>query len=101
MGRSFIASSPWRLDRVAADADPAFNVRVMSEPSVVSVHDLDARRAAPAAWGNYVKPIFLISLLACTWLPMAFFLLSSRLEGAMFGYAGTRTLLLFLGTAHV
>jgi hypothetical protein len=32
---------------------------------------------------------------------MAFFLMSSRLEGAMFGYAGTRTLLLFLGTAHV
>jgi hypothetical protein len=32
---------------------------------------------------------------------MAFFLLSSRLENSMFGYAGTRTLLLFLGTAHV
>jgi hypothetical protein len=74
----------------------------MSEPSVsISVHDLDARRAAPAAWANHIKPVFLVSLLLSTWLPMAFFLLSSRLEGTMFGYAGTRTLLLFLGTAHV
>ena len=32
---------------------------------------------------------------------MAFFLLSSRLETSMYGFAGTRTLLLFLGTAHV
>ena len=74
----------------------------MSEPSVsIAVDELDARRVAPAAWANHVKPVFLVSLLLCTWLPMAFFLLSSRLEGAMFGYAGTRTLLLFLGTAHV
>jgi hypothetical protein len=74
----------------------------MSEPSVsIAVSDLDAGRVTPAAWANHVKSVFLVSLLLCTWLPMAFFLLSSRLEGAMFGYAGTRTLLLFLGTAHV
>lgn len=74
----------------------------MSENSVsVAVGDLETRRVTPAAWANHVKPVFLVSLLLCTWLPMAFFLLSSRLEGAMFGYAGTRTLLLFLGTAHV
>lgn len=74
----------------------------MSEPSVsIAVSELDARRIVPAAWANHVKPVFFVSLLLSTWLPMAFFLLSSRLEGAMFGYAGTRTLLLFLGTAHV
>jgi hypothetical protein len=74
----------------------------MSEPSVsIAVSDLDALRARPAAWANHIKPLFLVSLLLSTWLPMAFFLLSARLEGAMFGYAGTRTLLLFLGTAHV
>ena len=73
----------------------------MSEQSVsISVHKVDARARA-AAWAGHVKPVFLVSLLLCTWLPMAFFLLSSRLEGAMFGYAGTRTVLLFLGTAHV
>jgi hypothetical protein len=72
----------------------------MSEPLLsVSVDDLDAPRSAP--WANHLKPVFLVSLLLSTWLPMAFFLLSSRLEGSMFGYAGTRTLLLFLGTAHV
>ena len=74
----------------------------MSEPSVsISVQDLETPRPTAPAWANHVKPIFLVSLLACTWLPMAFFLLSSRLENSMFGYAGTRTLLLFLGTAHV
>ena len=74
----------------------------MSEQSVsIAVDDLEARRSTPASWANHVKPVFLVSLLLCTWLPMAFFLLSSSLEGSMFGYAGTRTLLLFLGTAHV
>jgi hypothetical protein len=80
--------------------DQAFNVQSMSEHSVsIAVSDLEARPAA--AWANHVKPVFFVSLLLSTWLPMAFFLLSSRLEGAMFGYAGTRALLLFLGTAHV
>ena len=74
----------------------------MSEPSVsISVQGIDAPRAQPAAWANRVKPVFFVSLLLSTWLPMAFFLLSSRLEGSMFGYGGTRALLLFLGTAHV
>lgn len=74
----------------------------MSEPTVsISVNDLDTAQSTRAAWANHVKPVFLVSLLLCTWLPMAFFLLSWRLEGSMFGYAGTRTLLLFLGTAHV
>ena len=74
----------------------------MSEPAVsISVQELDAARSRPAAWANHIKPVFLVALLLCTWLPMAFFLLSSRLEGSMFGYVGTRALLLFLGTAHV
>jgi hypothetical protein len=90
------------MKQVAAGDDRGFNVRDMSEPSAsISVQDLNAARSRPAAWANHVKPVFLISLLLCTWLPMAFFLLSSRLEGSMLGYAGTRTLLLFLGTAHV
>ena len=73
----------------------------MSERSVsISVNDIAARPSA-SAWANHVKPVFFVSLLLSTWLPMAFFLLSSRLEGSMFGYAGTRALLLFLGTAHV
>ena len=73
----------------------------MSDPSFsIALQDVEPRRSA-AAWAGRVKPVFLVSLLLCTWLPMAFFLLSARLEGAMFGYAGTRTLLLFLGTAHV
>ena len=32
---------------------------------------------------------------------MAFFLLSSRFEGSLFGFGGMRSALLFLGTAHV
>jgi len=74
----------------------------MNESSIsLVVEDLGVERAKPAAWANHIKPFFLGSLLLATWLPMAFFLLTSRLQGAMFGYAGTRTLLLFLGTAHV
>ena len=72
----------------------------MSEPSAsISVQDLE--HSAPLSWAHRVKPIFLVTLLLSTWLPMAFFLLSSRLETSMLGFSGTRTLLLFLGTAHV
>ncbi len=74
----------------------------MSEPSAtISVNDLQTERSTPAAWTQHLKPIFLVSLLLSTWLPMAFFLLSSRLESSVYGFGGTRTLLLFLGTAHV
>ena len=74
----------------------------MSEPSIsIGVRDLGVEQSRPAAWANHIKPVFLVSMLFATWLPMGFFLLSSRLQGSMFGYAGTRTLLLFLGTAHV
>jgi hypothetical protein len=47
------------------------------------------------------KPIFLVGLLLSTWVPMAFFLLSSRIESSIFGFGGMRSALLFLGTAHV
>ena len=72
----------------------------MNEPSTILAPDVRGRTAS-APWVQYIKPVFLISLLFATWLPMAFFLLSSRLETSMYGFAGTRTLLLFLGTAHV
>ena len=72
----------------------------MNEPSTILAHDV-RQRAIAAPWVQHVKPVFLVSLLLATWLPMAFFLLSSRLETSMYGFAGTRTLLLFLGTAHV
>jgi len=74
----------------------------MNEPSIsIAVQELSVEQPQRAAWANHVKPVFFVSLLLATWLPMGFFLLSSRLEGSMFGYTGTRTLLLFLGTAHV
>lgn len=73
----------------------------MNEPSTILAHDLQRERSVTAPWVQHVKPVFLVSLLLATWLPMAFFLLSSRLETAMYGFASTRTLLLFLGTAHV
>ncbi|HKY44445.1 MAG TPA: hypothetical protein VJM50_15260 [Pyrinomonadaceae bacterium] len=48
-----------------------------------------------------MKRIFLVGLLLSTWVPMAFFLLSSRFESSIYGFGGMRTALLFLGTAHV
>src|SRR5215204_1227985 len=54
-----------------------------------------------ASWTAHLKPIFLASLLLSTWVPMAFFLLSSRMESSVYGFAGMKTLLLFIGTAHV
>jgi hypothetical protein len=72
------------------------NVQSISEPSVsIAVHELDAARVHPGTWANPMKPVFLVSLWLCTWLPMGLLPLSSGLEGSMFGYAGTRTLLLF------
>lgn len=59
------------------------------------------RRDLSASWTDHLKPIFLVALLISTWLPMAFFLLSSRIESSMYGFVGMRTALLFLGTAHV
>ena len=72
----------------------------MNEPSTILAHDL-RRGTVVTPRLHQLKSVFLVSLLLCTWLPMAFFLLSSRLENSMYGFAGTRTLLLFLGTAHV
>ena len=75
----------------------------MREPSASIVfNDLPGERSTPPflRWSR-VKPIFLYSLLLSTWLPMLFFILSSRLESPTFAFQGTRTLLLFLGTAHV
>ncbi len=72
----------------------------MTDPAAsIVVHDLE--RPASVSWSQRVKPIFLVALLLSTWLPMAFFLLSAGLAPSMPGFAGTRTLLLFLGTAHV
>ena len=61
----------------------------MDEPSTILAHDLQRERSVAAPWVQHVKPAFLVSLLLATWLPMAFFLLSSRLETSMYGFAGT------------
>lgn len=47
------------------------------------------------------KRYFLLSLLLCTWLPIAFFILIAPPEGAHGGLAGIKMIFLFLGTAHV
>lgn len=61
----------------------------------------DLQRDLSASWTDHLKPIFLVALLLSTWAPMAFFLLSSRIEGSMYGFGGMKSALLFLGTAHV
>ncbi|HEU4639290.1 MAG TPA: hypothetical protein VFS84_10590, partial [Candidatus Binatia bacterium] len=71
----------------------------MNEPSTMVAQDL--RRDLSASWTDHLKPIFLVGLLLSTWVPMAFFLFSSRIEGSMYGFGGMKTALLFLGTAHV
>jgi hypothetical protein len=72
----------------------------MNEPLTVA-DNLDRGQSAVTSWPDFIKPVFLVSLLLSTWLPMAFFLLSSRLEGSLYGFAGMKSALLFLGTAHV
>jgi hypothetical protein len=44
---------------------------------------------------------FLLSLLACTWLPIAFFILLAPPDAATGSLANIKTIFLFLGTAHV
>ena len=44
---------------------------------------------------------FLTALLACTWLPIAFFFLLAPAETATGGLANIKAVFLFLGTAHV
>ena len=61
----------------------------------------DLRKDLSASWTDHLKPIFLVALLLSTWVPMAFFLLSSRIDSSIYGLGGMRTALLFLGTAHV
>jgi hypothetical protein len=71
----------------------------VNEPSTIVAQDLHARLSA--SWTDHLKPIFLFALLLSTWVPMAFFLLSSRIDSSIYGFGGVRTALLFLGTAHV
>ena len=71
----------------------------MNEPSTIMTQDL--RTDLSASWTVHLKSIFLFALLLSTWLPMAFFLLSSRVQSLSYGFVGMRTALLFLGTAHV
>lgn len=77
----------------------SLRVTEMNEPSTIVAQDL--RRDLSASWTDHLKPIFLVGLLLSTWVPMAFFLFSSRIEGSMYGFGGMKTALLFLGTAHV
>lgn len=73
----------------------------MNEPSTILASDLQSERSFSASWTDHLKPIFLGSLLLSTWVPMVFFLLSSQMEGSVYGFGGMKTALLFLGTAHV
>lgn len=43
----------------------------------------------------------MVALLACTWIPMAFFALLAPTDPTAGGLAGIKTVFLFLGTAHV
>src|ERR1044071_10361097 len=47
------------------------------------------------------KRWFLVSLLIATWLPIAFFIFIAPSRGELSGFAGIKTVFLFLGTAHV
>ena len=47
------------------------------------------------------KRWFLVSLLVATWLPIAFFIFIAPSRGDVSGFAGMKTVFLFLGTAHV
>lgn len=71
------------------------------QASPIYAGDLSQSRSSSASWATYLKPTFLVLMLLSTWVPMLFFLWSSRLEGFMYGFGGMKTLLLFLGTAHV
>ena len=71
----------------------------VNEPSTIVAQDL--RKDLSASWTDHLKPTFLVALLLSTWVPMAFFLLSSRIDSSIYGLGGMRTALLFLGTAHV
>jgi hypothetical protein len=73
----------------------------MNESPPIYADDLQRERSVSAAWAGHLNPIFFVSLLLATWVPMAFFLSSSRIEHALYGFAGMKTMLLFLGTAHV
>lgn len=73
----------------------------MSEPSQILSPNLRSETSWVSTWTDHLNSIFLGGLLLSTWLPMVFFLLSSRLENSMYGFAGMKTALLFLGTAHV
>lgn len=54
-----------------------------------------------AAQRTYGERTFLLALLACTWIPMLFFLLLAPPDSATGSLAGVKTVFLFLGTAHV
>ena len=59
-----------------------------------------SQRIKPAtSWLS--KRYFLLSLLLCTWLPIAFFILFAPPEGAIGGLANIKRIFLFLGAAHV
>ncbi len=47
------------------------------------------------------KRWFLVALLISTWLPIAFFIFVVPSRGELTGFAGIKTVFLFLGTAHV
>ena len=63
--------------------------------------NLSERPISSPSWTAQLKPAVLVALLLSTWVPMIFFVWNSRLEGFMYGFGAMKTMLLFLGTAHV
>lgn len=68
--------------------------------SVQEVVGASGETAKPLG-GPILERYFLPALLACTWIPIAFFILLAPPDAATGGLAGIKMAFLFLGTAHV
>jgi hypothetical protein len=72
----------------------------MSEQAA-PLSSVDLRPISPPFWATKLKPAFLFALLLSTWVPMIFFVWNARLESVLYGFGAMKSMLLFLGTAHV
>jgi hypothetical protein len=67
----------------------------------LQVTNIDVAAGTHARIHSNGKRAFLVSLLLATWVPMAFFISLGRLATPSFSLNSFKTLLVFLGTAHV
>lgn len=77
----------------------AYEKNVNVEPVAVVVGADVAKLRAVSS--SRVKIVFLVSLLLCTWLPVAFFLTFGFYGNGNSGFEGLKSVFLFLGAAHV